>query len=161
MHVVEKSSGSKVDVEVLRVKNSELKAIKKSKQFVFDWEEPEEGEIYKLVLKGTTEIIGLMHIVVRSDSDFRCVEVISIEKRKEAVGIPGYENVAGCLFAVAAREATKHGLRGFLFLIAKTKSAELFHGKYGFDYISGRYSQGVRMASETENSNELMRKYLS
>lgn len=66
-----------------------------------------------------------------------------------------YKNVAGCLLAFAARESFRLGFDGYLLLIAKTKSAEVFHGKYGFEYLSGKNSQGVRMRSDGLNSFNL------
>lgn len=160
MHILERTRGTKIEVEVQGIKNSELRTIKKSKGFIFDWEDLPHGEIYKLIVKGSGEIIGLMNIVSRTEPGFECIEVIAIEKRMQQEDKPDYQNVAGCLFAFAARESFRLNLDGYLFLIAKTKSAEIFHDKYGFEYLSNKNAIGIRMSSDSKNSYKLIKTFL-
>lgn len=155
MHLFEKSTGDRIEVEVLEVKTAELKKINKSKQFEFDWETV-EGDIYKLVSKGTGEIIALMGMNVRPEFGFKYVEVTAIEKRKKQDGKPEYEKVAGRLLAFAARESFRHKLDGYVFLISKTDLRDLYLG-YGFEPTT---ETGSRMFSDTSNSIRLTNDFL-
>jgi len=155
MHLIDKTTGEKIEVEILEVKNSELRKINKSKQFGFDWEEV-DGAIYKLVSKGSAEAIALMGMIVRPEFGFKYVEVTAIEKRKPVKGKPEYEEVAGRLLAFAARESFKHKLEGYVLLISKTDLRD-FYEEYGFKSTT---EEGVRMYSDTPNSRRLVTKFL-
>lgn len=155
MFLIDKITGDRIEVEILEVKNSELRKINRSKQFDFDWEKV-EGDIYKLVSKGSAEPIALMGMIVKPDFGFKYVEVTAIEKRKVIKGTTEYGEVAGGLLAFAARESFKHRLDGYVFLISKTDLRDLYE-EYG---LKSTTDEGVRMYSDTPNSRRLVTKFL-
>jgi hypothetical protein len=161
MIIKDLTNGRDVDGEIERLTKADFKWIKKSRTFEFNWDEYSQQEVYKLVVRGTKEILGLMCIEDRSDPAFNCLEIVAIETRLDQRGKKKtYDRIAGCLFGFAARLAFKNGHEGMIFLIAKTKTAELFHKRYGFDYLGNINSVGTRMASEENNSQRLISNYL-
>ena len=152
-----------IEAEIERITQADLRSIKKAKSFGFNWSEyaGAEQEVYKLIIKETGEILGLMCVIDRPEPGFNFLQIEAIEARLDQQGSgKRYGRIAGCLLAYAARLAIKKGHDGYILLVAKTEKAGLFHGKYGFDYIGDIGTLAPRMVSVRLNSLSLIRKYL-
>jgi hypothetical protein len=103
MHVVEVATGRTHPIEVLPVEIMDYKSITKERYF-FNWKEEREAEVYKAVLSGQQDIIGLVSIE-RIPSEWR-VHIRLLTVSKENVGNGKvFENIAGNLIAYVAKIA--------------------------------------------------------
>jgi len=162
MVVLHVKSHKEVEVEISRLSRVDFGLLKKSKAFEFDWSAYSHYDVYKLILKETREILGLMCLEDKSDTAFNCTEIVLLETRPDQRGAgKTYDRIAGCLIAFAAREAFKNGYEGWIFLIAKSQIAQLYHDKYGFEDIGGINTLAIRMASNSRNSMRLIQKYIN
>lgn len=103
MDVVEVLTGEIHAVGILPVESIDYKSITKSKYF-FDWKKESEHEVYKLVLKGQGEILGLIS-VERIPAEWRIhirLLTVSSDNKGEC---KIYENIAGNLMAHVAKIA--------------------------------------------------------
>lgn len=161
MYVVDKNTAERFEAEIARVEEKEFNMLKKNKNFDFDWSIYRGEEVYKLYIKNSTEILGLMRIIDHPGSGFDFLEIDVIEISKKNQGMDnGLGRIGGCLLGYAAMLSHHYGHDGVIFLVAKNKKAALFHEKFGFEYIGNIGVLGERMVSETRNSIELIREYL-
>jgi hypothetical protein len=61
MIVIDTSTGKELKVDIELVEEKELKTLSK-KRYFFDWKQEKNYEIYKLVIEGTNDILGLISI---------------------------------------------------------------------------------------------------
>lgn len=103
MDVVESSTGGIYPVEILPIAHSDFKSLSKDRYF-FDWKLERNEEIYKLVIKGHDDILGLISLE-RISAEWRIhirlltVSLENVGKRKK------YDKIAGNLIAFAAQIA--------------------------------------------------------
>lgn len=103
MDVLESSTGGIYPVEILPIVHSDFKALSKDRYF-FDWKLERKEEIYKLVIKGQNDILGLISLE-RIPAEWRIhirlltVSLENVGKRKK------YDKIAGNLIAFAAQIA--------------------------------------------------------
>lgn len=148
---------------IKKATKKDLKEITKAKSFGFDWNEykDEKYEVFKLFIEETNEILGLMCVRDMPDPGFRFVEVVALELRLDQVGKnKRYDRIAGCLLGFAARISNRNGYRGYLYLLAKTKTASIFEKKYGFHNLGSINSLTPKLASDEENSDMIISRYL-
>lgn len=105
MFIVDRNSRKKIDVEISKVVDADYRKIS-IKRYFFKWEEEKDFDVYKLVIKGQDDILGLVSLDW-IDSESR-VEIrllcASFENRGST---RKYERIAGNLIGFAAREAIK------------------------------------------------------
>jgi len=103
MYIVEASTGKICTIEVFPVENADYKSLPKDRYF-FNWKSESKEEVYKLVIKGQNDILGLVSIE-RIPSEWRIhirLLTVSIEnKGKEKL----FEKIAGNLIAYVAKIA--------------------------------------------------------
>lgn len=132
---------------------TELEDISIIDSFEFDWSKEADSELYRLELRKSGEILGLMALKFHF-IELR-VEISLLELSKNNVGRKKqYENVAGILIASACKISFKLGFFGFVSLIPKTQLIEHYKTKYGFDQF------GRQLAVDLKNSELLIEKYL-
>ena len=135
------------------VSAKDLKLIGREKQFSFDWELEKVNQLFKLVLKDTNTILGLMSLI-DYPSELR-IEIHLLEFSEENKGKDKkIGRIAGCLIAYACKLAFKKGYGGFVSLIPKTRLIKHYQEAYGFLQF------GRQLALLDESSKKLIEKYL-
>lgn len=129
MIVVDVLTGKTHQIEILPVEEDDYKSLPKSR-YAFDWKKEKKGEVYKLVMKGQKDILGLISIE-RIPSEWRIhirLLTVSIEnKGNEKV----LENVAGNLIAHVAKIAVaEFGELACISLRPKSAIAQHYINKY-------------------------------
>lgn len=121
---------SEVDVVIERVKEEDYKKMTKSR-FYFNWKTEKGNEVYKLIIAGTDEILGLMSLIhVSGESRFE-INLLAVLKENRGSG-KVYEGIAGNLIAYACRESQKiYAEQAFVSLIPKTRLKIHYVKKYG------------------------------
>ncbi|MFT4023673.1 MAG: hypothetical protein QM664_07815 [Flavihumibacter sp.] len=124
-----------------------------ARRFSFDWKKEVQYDIYKLFLKESGLILGLMSLeVVRPE--WR-IEIRLLESARENIGKHKmYDRVAGCLIAYACKESFKWGFGGFVSLVPKTELISYYQQAYQF------FPMGRHLAIEGGGAHWLIEKYL-
>ena len=117
--LIDTKTGDIIDTEYTIARKSELKKLKQD-GWLFDWmdESLESDDIYKLTIKGSDEIQGLIALQYEERSKAvyaHIVESAPANRGENKV----YEGVGGHLFAIAAQRSIEKGYGGFVFLDAK------------------------------------------
>lgn len=103
MNIVEVSTGKIYPIEILPVRNLDYRFLSKSRYF-FDWKKESKEEVYKLVMKGQNDILGLVSIE-RIPSEWRIhIRLLTVSKENSGQG-KFFENIAGNLIAYVAKIA--------------------------------------------------------
>jgi hypothetical protein len=113
-------SGDVFDTDVFRLSGNDAKKINKA-DWQFNWKgqiKLKDMEIYKLVIKGNTEIIqGLISISNQGDHIYmHLIESAKFNKGKQKI----YTGVPGNLVAFACKCSFEKGYEGYLAFDAKT-----------------------------------------
>ncbi len=129
MNIVEVLTGITYQIDILPVDESDYKLLKKDRYF-FSWKEEKYQEVYKLVIKGQEDILGLVSIE-RIPSEWRIhirLITVSIEnKGNEKV----YERIAGNLIThVAKISVEEFGEKACVSLKPKSAIAQHYIKKY-------------------------------
>ena len=129
------------------------------KGWIFNWtgDDLKGADIYKLRLKGDTEIQGLIAL-----REFRSDAAVYIQLAESAPFNIGknkrYDGVGGHLFAIAAKKSADAGYGGFLFLDAKNMDlVEHYKMAFGARHIGGVHP--YRMLIDEENAMKLLKIY--
>jgi signal-transduction protein with cAMP-binding, CBS, and nucleotidyltransferase domain len=129
MIVVEVLTGKSYQIEVLPVENSDFKSLTQSR-YAFDWTKEKKEEVYKLVLQGQKDILGLISIE-RIPSEWRIhirLLTVSIENKGKGKTL---ENIAGNLIAYIAKIAVADfGEMACISLRPKSAIAQHYVDKY-------------------------------
>lgn len=135
-------TGQLVDTTVSRVYNrSELKGYNKKNGWYVDWSRtPKDVEIYKVCVKGDTEIQGLLGI--RCDDDHKAVYlhwgVVAPHNNPQLLnGQPKkYSGVGGHLAAIAAERSIESGYGGAMYGFAANKDlVKMYCEKYNAEHL--------------------------
>ena len=103
MYVIEVGNKKKLEVSIEALQKSDFKQISKHRHF-FDWEEESTYDVFKLVLKGQNDILGLMS-TQRIDKESRIhIRLLAVSKENRGRK-KQYDRIAGNLIAFAARQA--------------------------------------------------------
>lgn len=147
------TTGEKVEATIERLSVQEIRGLKGSKKFLFNWSTEIENEVYRVNLVGDQEILGLISLIDVSE-ELR-IHINLIESSKENQGkTKQYDHIPGCLIAFACRIAFEKGYDGFVSLIPKTKLIDYYRNKFGF------FSVGTHMAVFNASAQEIIIKYL-
>jgi len=141
------------EAEIAELEENDLKWIKESKQFQFNW--AKEENVFKLIPSNIDdpEILGLISILNIPD-EFR-IHINLIESSNDNKGKnKQIDRVAGCLLAFAAQLSFEKGYLEFTSLLPKTELIKLYINKYGFSQF------GRQLAVETKEAIKLIQKYL-
>ncbi len=153
MYLIHKETDKRVDVQVETLQEKDFKIIKASKQFEFNWNEEKQYQCFKLIIKGSDQIMGLMSI-----KEFRSelwLKINILESSKENVGgDKKYDRIAGCLIAYACKLAFIKGYSGLVALEPKTQLFKHYINKYSMK------STGKYLYLELRDSENVIRKYM-
>lgn len=132
MNIVEVLTGTLCPIEVLRVTNTDYTSISKARYF-FDWKEEKKEEVYKLVLKGEKDILGLVSIE-RIPAEWRIhirlLTVSAENKGKEKQ----FDKITGNLIAYVAKIAlADFGQMACVSLRPKSSITKHYMAKYNMN----------------------------
>lgn len=153
MKLVNVKTGERISGEISRLTNIEIKSLKGSKVFQFDWSLEEANEVYSIKRTSNDELLGLISL---TDVSYELrIHINLIEsvikqqgKEKELDGIPG------CLIGFACEMAFKKGYDGFVSLVPKTQLVNYYHEKFGF------LQMGRNMVVFQSIAQSIIQKYL-
>lgn len=105
MHVIETSSGSKHQIEIIPLEDGDYKSLNKTRYF-FDWKTEQGYEVYKLRIAGSNDILGLISIE-RIPQEWRVhIRLLTVSLENKGEG-KQYEMIAGNMIAYAAKIAVR------------------------------------------------------
>jgi len=130
MKVINRCNNNSVSVKVIRVIESDFSVINKT-NFHFDWRKEQFNKIYKLILIGSNEILGLMSI--KEITKDQRVEIMLLDSSILNSGKNKiYEGIAGNLIAFACRESIRlFAEHVCVSLLPKTELKKHYTQKYG------------------------------
>lgn len=111
-------TGDIIETEIVEVtRKSLLSKYNKKTQWYINWGDLlSENEVYALVIKGTTDIQGL--VALQRNEDFQAVYITWMcaapHNNKEIASEPKYLGVGGHLFAVAVDKSLEYGYEGVI-----------------------------------------------
>ncbi|HCS20814.1 MAG TPA: N-acetyltransferase [Bacteroidetes bacterium] len=152
MTVVERLTGNIYQIEILPVENTDYKSLSKARYF-FDWKEERKAEVYKLVMKGQQDILGLVSIE-RIPSEWRIhIRLLSVSKENSGKG-KVFENIAGNLIAFVAKIAVvEFGALACVSLRPKSSIVQHYMKKYDMNIT------GMTLSLEVPEIINLINKY--
>ncbi len=129
MNIIEVSTGKTYPIEILPIGKLDYRFLSKSRYF-FDWKKESKEEVFKLVIKGQNDILGLVSIE-RIPSEWRIhIKLLTVSKEnsgKEKV----FENIAGNLLAYVGKIAVgDFGELACISLKPKSSIAQHYINKY-------------------------------
>lgn len=111
-------TGDIVETEVVQVtRKSYLSKYNRRTQWYVNWAELlDEHEVYALVIRGTTDVQGL--VALQKNDDYQAVYVVWMcaapQNNKEIVDQPKYLGVGGHLFSICIDKAQEYGFDGVI-----------------------------------------------
>lgn len=154
MHLLRVLDNQLIEAEIDSFQSSEFSNFTKSARFDFDWGIELNHQVYKLFVKESNLILGLISLIDVSE-ELR-IHVNLIEASKENVGQKKeYHKIAGCLLAFSAQQAFLRGYGGFVSLRPKTLLIDHYCNTYGFQQY-GRY-----LGIEGNSAHFLIQQYLN
>lgn len=129
MKIVEVSTEKLIPVEIFPVEKSELKLFR-IKRYSFNWSRESEYEVFKLVISGTKDALGLISIE-RIPHEWRIhIRLITVSEENLGSG-KTYENIAGVLIAYVSKLALEDfGEYACVSLKPKTRIVSHYMKKY-------------------------------
>lgn len=149
--ILNRLSGDSFDTDVIELKKTEVKNLKKG--WKFDWsKEFKKGTVYKLVIRHYTEVIqGLVCLVDKTDHIFiNLIETAPHNFGKDKI----YEGVLGNLVAFACKHSVEMGYDGYVAFESKTKLIDHYKKMLKAELIGGN-----RMIINEQAANFLINKY--
>ena len=152
MNIIETSSGTRHQIEIIPVEDDDYKYISKSR-FFFDWKIEREYEVYKLRIVGANDILGLISIE-RIPQEWR-VHIRLLTVTKENKGREKrYDKIAGNLIAFAAKIAVSNFAEyACLSLRPKSQIAQHYINRYKMN------STGMTLSLEVPEILDLINLY--
>lgn len=103
MIIIEVSTGKAYPIEILPIGKLDYRFLSKSRYF-FDWKKESKEEVFKLVMKGQSDILGLVSIE-RIPAEWRIhIRLLTVSKENSGSG-KVFENIAGNLIAYVSKIA--------------------------------------------------------
>lgn len=103
MVIIEASTGEKHSIDIFPVEMHEFNALRKDRYF-FDWRIEKDQEVYKLQIKGSSDILGLISIE-RIPKEWRIhIRLLTVSKENKG-NEKKYDRIAGNLIAYVAKIA--------------------------------------------------------
>lgn len=129
MKVIDKFTGEKHLVDILSVDIADFKILRKDRYF-FDWNLEKKQEVYKLLIKGTKDILGLVSIE-RIPQEWRIhIRLLTVSKENKGFE-KKYDRIVGCLIAFIAIMAIREfGEFACVSLRSKSEIAQHYMDKY-------------------------------
>ena len=129
MQIVEVATGKTLPIEIVPVEREDYQIIGKSSHY-FDWNTEQNEEVYKLVIKGENDILGLISLE-RISTEWRVhIRLLTVSKENKGSG-KKYDYITGNLMAYAAKIAVvEYGELACISLRPKTEIAQHYMDKY-------------------------------
>ncbi len=152
MNIIEISTGKKHLTDITPVEPNEFKTLKKTRYF-FDWKTEQNQEVYKLQIKGSNDILGLISIE-RIPKEWRIhIRLLTVSKENQG-NTKQYENIAGNLIAFVAKIAIlEYGELACVSLRPKTQIAQHYIEKYNMNIT------GMTLSIEVPEILDLINSY--
>jgi hypothetical protein len=132
MIIIDTETGKSYQVEIKSVESGDFKRIKKRRYF-FDWEKENGQELYKLIIVGTNDILGLVSCE-RMPKEWRIhIRLLTVSHENKGSD-KKYENIAGNLITFISKIAVKEYAE-FACVSLKPKGviAQHYIDKYGMN----------------------------
>jgi len=153
MKILHKKTNEYHEAIIELVEDEDWQIIKKSGDFVFNWNKEKDYLVHKIRLQLEDKILGLIS-VKDIPKEYRLhihlIENSNPNKGREKI----YDNIAGCMIAHTCQIAFEKNYDGFVSLKSKTEIINLYKDKYGFEEM------GQLLFTELKNSESLIKKYL-
>lgn len=129
MIVLETSSGTKHQIEIMPVEDADYKTLSKNRYF-FDWKIERKNEVYKLQIVRSNEILGLISLE-RIPREWRVhIRLLTVSKENKGKE-KQYDKIAGNLIAYAAKIAvSEYAEYACISLRPKSQIAQHYIDKY-------------------------------
>jgi len=152
MKLIETKTGNKIEGEIEKISDRELKKFKKHKNFSFDWSVESNNQVFKIILKEKEEVLGIVSVIDISEELRLHINLIEASKEYRGKNKP-IQNIVGCMIAYVCQMSFIKGYEGFVSLTPKTRLVNYYRDKYGFQEM------GNQMAVFYEISNSIILKY--
>jgi hypothetical protein len=132
MKIIDTTTGENHSVDILPVEIDELKTLRKDRYF-FDWKTEKNQEVYKLQIRGSSNILGLVSIE-RIIQEWRIhIRLLTVSKENKGYE-KKYDKVAGNLIAYVAKIAIREfGELACVSLRPKSQIAQHYIDKYNMN----------------------------
>ncbi|MEZ5106822.1 MAG: hypothetical protein R2757_20120 [Draconibacterium sp.] len=132
MNIIEISTGEKHLVDILPVEIDEFKILRKDRYF-FDWKIEKNHEVYKLQIKGSSDILGLVSIE-NIPQEWRIhIRLLTVSKENKG-NEKRYDRITGNLIAFVAKIAIREfGELACVSLRPKSQIAQHYIDKYNMN----------------------------
>ena len=132
MKIIDTSTGEKHSVDILPVEIDEFKILRKERYF-FNWKIEKNKEVYKLQIKGSNDILGLVSIE-RIPQEWRIhIRLLTVSKENKG-NEKKYDKIAGNLIAYVAKIAIReYGELACVSLRPKSQIAQHYIDKYNMN----------------------------
>ncbi len=136
-----------------KLSEAEVEKLKGNSNFTFAWNEEQGALVYKLMIKGKKEILGLVSVADIREEFRLHINLLEASKKHRGKG-KGMKNIPGCMLAFVCRESFRKGYGGFVSLLPKTYLIDYYQKNYGFVQV------GRQLAIFGNNSKVLVGKFL-
>ncbi|MFO7657079.1 MAG: hypothetical protein R6W78_08430 [Bacteroidales bacterium] len=152
MKIIDTSTGEKHSVDILSVEIDEFKTLRKDRYF-FDWKIEKNQEVYKLQIKGSSDILGLVSIE-RIPQEWRIhIRLLTVSKENKG-NEKKYDKIAGNLIAYVAKIAIREfGELACVSLRPKSQIAQHYIHKYNMNIT------GMTLSIEVPEIIDLINSY--
>jgi hypothetical protein len=152
MKIIDTSTGKKHSVDILPVEIDDFKTLRKDRYF-FDWKIEKNQEVYKLQIKGSSDILGLVSIE-RIPQEWRIhIRLLTVSKENKGNG-KKYDTIAGNLIAYVAKIAIREfGELACVSLRPKSQIAQHYIKKYNMNIT------GMTLSIEVPEIIDLINSY--
>lgn len=153
MNLVDTATGKRINGRISKLSKSELRNLRGSEAFYFDWSLEVANEVYAIYRTKNDELLGLVSLTDVSNELRIHINLIesAIEqqgRKKKVDGIPG------CLIGFTCRMAFQRGYDGFVSLIPKTELIDYYHREFGF------LRMGASMVIYQETAQSIIQNYM-
>ena len=132
MKIIDTATGEKLSVDIKPVEINDFKTLTK-KRYFFDWKIESNQEIYKLQLKGSSDILGLVSIEKIPEEWRIHIRLLSVSIENKGFK-KKYDRIAGNLIAYIAKIAVREfGDLACVSLRPKRQIAQHYINKYNMN----------------------------
>lgn len=154
MKIVELATGRKLVVDILPVEKADFKSLSQ-KRYFFNWALEKNYELYKLIVKGKHDILGLISLE-RITAEWRIhIRLLTVSSENKG-SMKKFDRIAGNLIAHAAKLAVEEfGELACVSLKPKSVIAEHYMTKYNMNLtgmtLSLEIPEILNLINEYEN----------
>lgn len=152
MVVIEMASGISHKTKVIPVVEGDCSSITKARYW-FNWNEEKDKDVYKLLIEGKTEILGLISLEIIESESRILIRLLAVSKENRGKN-KKYDNIVGGLISFAGKRSIKlFGEWACISLIPKTELKEHYKKEYS------KLEAGQSLFLDGMELIELIRKY--